>query len=324
MVAMPMNNASLVQTLSAQPVRGRVMDNVSVLRLDRLGGKAQGNKLFKLRPLLAEAMARGQQRILSFGGAWSNHLHALAACGAELGLQTVGFVRGGECPTPTLDDARAWGMQIVSLSRSDYRRRHDSVFQRELLARYGPGLLVPEGGAGEAGVRGCLAIAGLVNDAGGAWQRVVVPVGTGTTLAALAAGLAPGAQLYGVSALKGAVDLQQRVQDSLDGAGLRATVAWQLLHDYHCGGFARIDRRLQGLMRDFEAIQGIELEPVYTGKALLAIHDQLARGAWSREDRILLVHTGGLQGRRGYRWLEGVSGSQVVSGRVGGQGATSG
>ena len=301
---MAAHNATVITALSGPPLFGQDLANVSVLRLDRLGGPAPGNKVFKLRAFLDEAAAAGSRRLLSFGGAWSNHLHALAGLGAECGLETVGFVRGAERDTPMLEDARRWGMHIVPLSRADYRQRQDRVFQQWLLDRHGPGLLIPEGGDSAAGVRGCLAIAQRVNSTSGPWDRVVLAVGTGTTLAGLAAGLAPGLKLVGVSALKNACDLERRVEEGLVAAGLHAAVPWEILHGYHCGGFARSDARLRALMLAFEASRGVRLEPVYTGKALLAIHDRLERGLWHGDERILLIHTGGLQGRRGFGWLE--------------------
>lgn len=297
------HNATSVTALSGPPLFGQDLANVSVLRLDRLGGPAPGNKVFKLRAFLDEAAAAGNRRLLSFGGAWSNHLHALAGLGAACGIETVGFVRGAERDTPMLEDARRWGMRIVPLSRADYRQREDTVFQQRLLDRHGPGLLIAEGGASAVGIRGCLALAQRVNSTPGPWDRVVLAVGTGTTLAGLAAGLAPGTKLVGVSALKNARDLERRVEEGLVTAGLQAAVPWEILHSYHCGGFARADARLRALMLDFEASRCVQLEPVYTGKALLAIHDQLERGLWHRNERILLIHTGGLQGRRGFAWL---------------------
>ena len=305
------HNATSVTALTGPPLFGQDLANVSVLRLDRLGGPAPGNKVFKLRAFLDEAAAAGNRRLLSFGGAWSNHLHALAGLGAACGIETVG---------------------IVPLSRADYRQREDTVFQQRLLDRHGPGLLIAEGGASAVGIRGCLALAQRVNSTPGPWDRVVLAVGTGTTLDrivdlgevvavdlehvpvvaletgagvfdGLAAGLAPGTKLVGVSALKNARDLERRVEEGLVTAGLQAAVPWEILHSYHCGGFARADARLRALMLDFEASRCVQLEPVYTGKALLAIHDQLERGLWHRNERILLIHTGGLQGRRGFAWL---------------------
>lgn len=290
--------------LAAAPVQQLKMDNVQILRLDQCGGAAAGNKVFKLRRHLASARARGLGRVLSFGGAWSNHLHALAAVGAELGLQTIGIVRGGEHETAMLKDAQAWGMELVPVSRQEYRRRHEPAYLESLTARFAPCLVVPEGGGGTEGVRGCLDIGGIINRLGRHWSRVVVAVGTGTTLAGMAAGLECTDELLGVSALKGAAALDAAVQQALDESGLRASVPWRLNHDYHCGGFARSNAALRSFMLEFERVQQVPLEPVYTGKALYAIHALLSSGRWPATEPVLFVHTGGLQGRRGYPWLD--------------------
>jgi 1-aminocyclopropane-1-carboxylate deaminase/D-cysteine desulfhydrase-like pyridoxal-dependent ACC family enzyme len=297
------NISNSVFRLSAEPVLGQVMQNITVLRLDRMGGLAPGNKAFKLRRVLAAAKQQGVSRILSFGGAWSNHLHALAAMGAREGLQTIGVVRGTEADTAMLRDVRRWGMQVVSVSREEYRRRNDPDYQRQLTQKFAPCLLLPEGGASIDGVLGCTNIAALADELAPGIDKVVVPVGTGTTLAGLAAGLHPGPSLVGVAALKNATDLEQRVNKGLQGAQVDAAVDWTILHDHHCGGFARASEDLKVFMLEFERVQGLLLEPVYTGKMFLAVHQLLASGAWRLDESLLLVHTGGLQGRRGYPWL---------------------
>jgi len=289
--------------LSARPVLGVSLHNVWVLRLDLLGGAAPGNKVFKLRHQLRRAREAGVRRIVSFGGVWSNHLHALAATGAELGLETVGVVRGAEMETPMLADARRWGMQLVPVSRAQYRQRHEPSWWRELEQRFGPCLVIPEGGGNAEGVLGCLDIAHMINAAQQRFSRILVAVGSGTTLAGMAAGLAPHNQLFGVSALKGANDLEQRVQDALDECALPARCNWQILHDAHCGGFARTSIDLRQFMLQFEQVQAVPLEPVYTGKLVYAAFRRIASGEWSSGEPMLVVHSGGLQGRRGYDWL---------------------
>jgi 1-aminocyclopropane-1-carboxylate deaminase len=241
--------------------------------------------------------------LLSFGGAWSNHLHALAAVGAELGLETIGVVRGGEEATPALEDLRRFGMRVIAVSRRDYRRRNDNVWLGDLQRRYGPCVIIPEGGASVEGVRGCLEIADMINALDRRFSRILLPVGTGTTLAGLVAGLRAETEVVGVSALKGASDLESRIQQSLAEASMSAKVPWRILHEDHCGGFARTHRGLREFMLEFERVQGIPLEPVYTGKVLYALHTRLAQAQWSSTESILAVHTGGLQGRRGYDWL---------------------
>ena len=283
------------------------MGNVSLLRLDCGGGLAPGNKYFKLAGNLAAAKRKGVNRLVSFGGAWSNHLHALAAVGAEQGFATVGIIRGDEdaADTAMIADARAWGMQIVRVSRTEYRRRLEPAYLAEVQQRFAPCMLVPEGGSNRAGVHGCMAIADLVRTHAPAARHILLPVGTGTTLAGLAAGLDSTYQVTGIAALKGAVDLEHRVEQALAAVAANTVAPWRILHEDHCGGFARTSAELRAFMLEFEAVQGIPLEPVYTGKLLYAIYRRLRSGQWRTDIPLLAIHTGGLQGRRGYPWLEG-------------------
>ena len=200
-----MTESSLLQPLSDTPVLGVSMADVSVLRLDLCGGLAPGNKTFKLEHNLDQARSQGLNRLLSFGGAWSNHLHALAAVGAERGFETIGIVRGEMPATPSamLLDAQGWGMRLEYVSRQDYRRRSEPDYLQELQRRYDPCLIIPEGGANVVGALGCAGIAKLLLQADELAAVVVLPVGTGTTLAGLASALLPGIQLMGISVLKG-------------------------------------------------------------------------------------------------------------------------
>ncbi|MBK6737797.1 MAG: pyridoxal-phosphate dependent enzyme [Haliea sp.] len=321
------------------------MRNVALLRLDQAGGPAPGNKSFKLSGYIAEAGRLGITRLVSFGGAWSNHLHALAATGHHLGLETIGIVRGEVRGAPSgeqsvdqrgarnyehpheesamLRDARRWGMQLLHVSRDEYRQRNDADYQRQIAARFAPCVLIPEGGASALGAQGCSAIAAMLRRKAHWARTIVLPIGTGTTLAGLAANLDDGYELIGVSALKGATDLPDRIQaliaeltdscatglspglntDPISGLAAVNHARWRILHDHHCGGFARVSTPLREFMLAFEAAQGIRIEPVYTGKMLFALHQLYQRGDWDPDVPVIAVHTGGLQGRRGYDWL---------------------
>jgi 1-aminocyclopropane-1-carboxylate deaminase len=295
--------------LDATPVLGVSLRNVSLLRLDQTGSPAPGNKSFKLAHYFDEARHRGISRLVSFGGVWSNHLHALAAAGQHHGIATIGIVRGDECgeDTAMLADARRCGMRLLPVSREEYRQRHTVAYQQQLLAQFGPCLLIPEGGASVMGAMGCAAIAELIREHAPLARTIAVPVGTGTTLAGLAAGLDEHRELFGISALRGAFDLDERVRDLVDalghGVGSGHCARWRVLHDFHCGGFARVDSPLREFMLAFEAMHRVSLEPVYTGKMLFAIHQLRKRGEWDTNSPVLAIHTGGLQGRRGYPWL---------------------
>jgi 1-aminocyclopropane-1-carboxylate deaminase len=301
-----MSNAKLLQALDNRPVGGVPLANVSLLRLDLFDALAPGNKWFKLQGHLARARAQGIGRLVSFGGAWSNHLHALAALGKKEGVATVGIVRGddgGEL-SATLRDCRQWGMELVFVSRSEYRRRHDPDYRAQLAARFDSSLLIPEGGGNSAGVSGCIRIGRILAECQDHPGRVVVAVGTGTTLAGIAIGLGAGWDIFGVSALKGATDLEDRIAGAIENSNETAAVAdWELLHDDHCGGFARVTPVLKQFMLDFEAVHQVPLDHVYTGKALLAVHRLRRTGIWAADDPVTVIHTGGLQGRRGVDWL---------------------
>ena len=284
---------------------GVSMGGVALLRLDQTGGPAPGNKSFKLREYLREAKRQGVSRLVSFGGVWSNHLHALAAVGAEVNMETVGLVRAaGDCEeTAMLAGVRKAGMQVFPVTREEYRRRNDADYQRLIQTHFAPCLLIPEGGAATMGARGCEAIADLIQQSANPARRIVLAVGTGTTLAGVAAGLDESYNIFGISALKGAVDLDPKVAKLLRNLAPENHANWRILHDYHCGGFARTQDSLREFILAFEAIHRIQLEPVYTGKMLFAIHQLRESGEWQMGVPVLAIHTGGLQGRRGFPWM---------------------
>ena len=296
-----------MQTLGSAPVQGVSLSHVNLLRLDLAGGVAPGNKSFKLHHYLAEAARLGVRRLVSFGGAWSNHLHALAAVGAEQGIATIGIVRGEPPlqPSAMLVDAQRAGMRLCYVSREEYRRRNEAVYQQEIAQRFAPCILVPEGGSSVQGARGCAAIAAMIRESPDGIKRIVLPVGTGTTLAGIAAALDDSYEIVGISALQGAADLDSRVAGLLASLAPAGAARWRILHDYHCGGFARVNAALRDFMLNFEALQGVPLDPVYTGKMLYAIHSLCQQGEWGSDEKLLAIHTGGLQGRRGFSWLHG-------------------
>jgi 1-aminocyclopropane-1-carboxylate deaminase len=284
---------------------GVSLANVSLLRLDKIGGLAPGNKSFKLRDYLAAAQCLAAPRLVSFGGVWSNHLHALAALGHHHQIETVGIVRAQETEQESamLTDAKRWGMRVVHVSRQEYRQRNDAGYLQRLNERFAPCLLIPEGGGSLTGARGCGAIAELIQRNASPTTRIVLPVGTGTTLAGLAARLDDSYDVLGIAALKGATDLEQRVQALLAGLTTGRHARWSILHDCHCGGFARVNPALREFMLAFERVHGVQLDPVYTAKMLFAIHQLRERGVLGADTALLAIHTGGLQGRRGYPWL---------------------
>lgn len=272
---------------------------MSLLRLDTLDTLAPGNKIFKLQAALARA---GEyDAVLSFGGAWSNHLHALAAMGAARGFATVGVVRGQRPPrlSAMLEDAQRWGMKLVFVSRADYKNRNDPVWQQALARPFGHCLIVPEGGADINGVRGCMAIGDVLSPCLNSGDTVMLAVGTGATLAGVVASVSGAVTVQGVSVLKGAAgETAEQVSAWLAALGIDTTVRWNIRSDAHEGGYAKVSPGLREFILAFEAVQGVPLEPVYTGKLLYRIYRDLKQG--QAHGSIVALHTGGLQGRRGF------------------------
>lgn len=274
-----------------------------MLRLDLLHPQISGNKWFKLRLNLQAARERGYDTVLSFGGAYSNHLHALAAAGKMQGFKTIGVVRG-EPVVPinaTLAFAREHGMELYHVTRADYRNKSDPAFLASLQERFGEFFLIPEGGANIAGVQGCADIAGLLHWSAPAAatssrsERVVaLACGTGTTLAGLLLGRKVDYRILGVSALKGDF-LENDVRKALQNCGVADPGNWRITEEWHGGGFARFSPELLDFIEDFRHRTGIPLEPVYTGKLMLGLYRMLERGEFSRGTEIIAIHTGGLQ-----------------------------
>ncbi len=274
-----------------------------MLRLDLLHPQISGNKWFKLRLNLQAARERGYDTVLSFGGAYSNHLHALAAAGKMQGFKTIGVVRG-EPVVPinaTLAFAREHGMELYHVTRADYRNKSDPAFLASLQERFGEFFLIPEGGANIAGVQGCADIAGLLHWSAPAAatssrsERVVaLACGTGTTLAGLLLGRKEDYRILGVSALKGDF-LENDVRKALQNCGVADPGNWRITEEWHGGGFARFSPELLDFIQDFRRRTGIPLEPVYTGKLLLGLYRMMERGEFPRGTEIIAIHTGGLQ-----------------------------
>lgn len=274
---------------------------ISVARLDLLDPLIAGNKWFKLRDNLLWARAQGYQRLLSFGGPWSNHIHALAWAGREFGFATVGMIRGYETLplTPCLRDAQEWGMELHFLDHRTYRCKDHPQQLDALHERFDPIAIIPEGGLNTRGVQGCRDILSYLQTQSSDFNTAVLAVGTGATMAGLLSAPRAVPRVLGVSVLKGDADMQQRIERNLASA-ISATPAWELETDCHFGGYARVNDELKAFIEDFDCRHGIALEPVYTGKMMYALYQRLQRGWFDRGEKVLALHSGGMQGLRGY------------------------
>jgi len=268
-----------------------------IKRDDMLHPIISGNKWRKLKYILNDALYSGADTIVSMGGAYSNHLHALAFVGRELGLKTVGYIRG-ERPAqlnPTLSDLIDWNMELRFVSRSDFRQLREYT-QHESFPELRQGQYwLPEGGATELALRG---VAELLDEIELEFDTLAVACGTGTTLTGLVAAAPPASQVLGVAALKGGDFLADDVKQMLDTRGITAYADWRILLDYHGGGFGKTSSALLGFIRDFQNRHDVELEPIYTGKLMFAIYELIQQDYFPAGQRIVAIHTGGLQGKR--------------------------
>jgi len=270
---------------------------LAVLRLDLIDPEISGNKWFKLLEHLRLARQSGAPGIISLGGNHSNHLHALAAAGQRFGFATAGLLRGNPQDTPTTRDLEAFGMQLHWLGYGGYRARHEPGFWQPWQARYPGWHCVPEGGGGELGTKGCALIvkqarsqlASIGWDDYDAWW---LAAGTGTTLAGMVLAEAGAHPVHGALAVPEGYGVKEGV------AALTGSLAGYHLHDADRGGFAKVDHELLAFIAASEAQSGLPLEPLYTGKALMALKEKA--GTFAKGTRLIFVHTGGLQGRRGF------------------------
>lgn len=274
---------------------------VDVMRLDCIHSQVSGNKWFKLKPAIQKARATGLP-ILSFGGAWSNHIHALAFAGAHFSIPTLGIIRGEPeyAENSMLTDARRWGMQLHFVSRAEYRQRQDAVFQASLLERFGDVLIVPEGGSQADAVASVAEIWQHPVFNSHAYDAIFLPVGTGGTLAGVLSAAPEGVEVIGVPVLKADDWLSHDVHALLQQAGAEVRCRWSLDTTAHGGGYARIPREISALMRAIKTTADLELDPVYTAKALWALQRRIVQRQINPHSRILMLHTGGLQGNRGF------------------------
>jgi 1-aminocyclopropane-1-carboxylate deaminase len=274
---------------------------VVVCRLDQMDAQISGNKVYKLLENINTAKQRGCDSIVSFGGMWSNHLYALAQAGNRYDFNTIGIVRGHEGQTSAmLDDAKAMGMTIKFISPNEYKQKNSSDFLAALKLKYGHIYSIPEGGANQLGVVGCRLIGEQIeksihSDA----DYVVLAVGTGTTAAGLCCSLATSKTVIGTVVLKGMINLNDNISQFIQQQGSAGVARLELDHHHHFGGYAKITTELAEFVTSFNQKHSFAIEPVYTGKAFYAVWDKVRRGEIQPESKIVLLHTGGMQGARG-------------------------
>ncbi len=273
---------------------------IFIKRDDLLAGACQGNKFRKLKYHVKRAEELRKVRLLSFGGAFSNHLYALAYYGHVNGWKTTGIIRGEiDDRNPTIKDLKRWNMELISVSRSVYRLRHKTTFQEKWQQLYPDAYMIPEGGSQVTGMQGIrelpLEIYDQTTQDFAIW---VCPFATGATAAGIASNLRAGSRLWACSVLKG-LDHKSMLQSF----GLPPMVMESItMLEAHLGGFARRNPHVESFIIDFYQQHGIILDPVYTGKMMLALLQKLRTEEFSNPQNILVIHTGGVQGNAGYNF----------------------
>jgi 1-aminocyclopropane-1-carboxylate deaminase len=267
---------------------------LTVKREDLLHPHISGNKFRKLKYNILEAQKEGKTALLTFGGAFSNHIAATAAAGKEYGFSTIGIIRGEELvnkigDNPTLAFAQSCGMLLKFVTRDEYRQKTDAEFVEKLKTEFGDFYLVSEGGTNALAVKGCEEILAVEDER---FTHLCCAIGTGGTISGLINSAKPGQRVLGFPALKG-----EGLSDDICKFAQQGN--WELVTNYHFGGYGKVTEELIVFMNDFFEKTGIPLDPVYTGKMFFGVIDLIHKGYFPEGSSILLIHTGGLQGIAG-------------------------
>ncbi len=293
-----------LQTITLPELQQR---NIQLLvkRLDKIHPAFGGNKWYKLKYNLKEASAQHQSLVLTFGGAYSNHIHATAEAAKEAGLQAVGIIRGEETfpLNPTLADAKAAGMKLHHVPRDTYRKKTSPEFLEALRATYGDFYLIPEGGTNAMAIKGTMEI---LEESDKTYDFICTSIGTGGTMAGLLASAHASQTVLGFSSLKGDF-IDEEIQLILEKHALTPVCKYRIMKEYHFGGYGKHKAELVEFIQAFSRKTGIPLDPVYTGKMMYGIMDMIRRAEIADGSRILALHTGGLQGIRGFNLRNGTS-----------------
>lgn len=275
-----------------------------LLRLDQIHSAVSGNKFFKLKYNLEEVRKQGKNTLLTFGGAFSNHIYATAAAAHSAGLRSIGVIRGQEleAKNPTLSFAKKMGMQLHFVDRERYRIKHSPEFERDLIHRFGDFYLIPEGGTNPLAIRGTREI---LDESHAEYSHVCVSIGTGGTFAGLAGTIGPHQQLIGFSSLKGEFILRE-VSDLMLSLGVNSLGKLEIKTDYHFGGYGKYKAELIEFMNWFYSEFQVPLDPIYTGKMALGVFDLVRKNHFPKGSKILMIHTGGLQGNAGFQEKTGI------------------
>ena len=272
----------------------RLNSQVSIKPEYLIHPRVSGNKFRKLKYNLEKAQLQNHKGLLTFGGAFSNHIAATASAGQELNIPTVGVIRGEELVTqiesnPTLSYAKSCGMHLEFVSRSTYKKKTDPAYLQQLLETFKDYYILPEGGTNALAIKGCEEI---LTSKDQSFDIICCAVGTGGTIAGVINRSLLTQKIIGFPALKG-----EFLKEDICKFATQSN--WELWGDYHFGGYAKVDSKLIKFMNDFKLIYNIPLDPVYTAKMMYGIFEGIRSGEIPQTAKVLAIHTGGLQGIEG-------------------------
>ena len=265
---------------------------VDVLRLDVLHPIVSGNKFYKLRFYIADAIKNKVSTVASFGGPYSNHIVALAFTAKEAGLKSIGYIRtnADEHITPSMAEAKAYGMELVYLGRTDFQTKKATILQTSDAKS--DTYLIDEGGYGMIGAKGAATI--LIEQETAHYDYIVCAVGTGTMLAGIVHAALPHQKVVGITVLKNEGSIEAEVNALLEDKSR----PYNLLHQFHQGGYAKTNPMMLDFMNRLWETEKIPTDIVYTSKLLFAIEQLIQENYFEKDASVLVIHSGGLQGNR--------------------------
>lgn len=294
---------TLIQPLS-HPILVTKSIELAVMRLDLIHPGVSGNKFFKLRHNLSQAKFEKKTTLLTFGGAYSNHIYATAEAANATGFRSIGILRGE--PTsplnPTLVHAQSLGMELIFIDRASYRTKTSPSFLADLKDKLGEFYLIPEGGTNELAIKGTSEILGQSTDS---YTHIGASIGTGGTFAGLASSLLPSQHLIGFSSLKGDF-IHSEINLLLSKNNINPKGILGINTSYHFGGYGKYTSELVSFIWDFYQNFGIVTDPIYTGKLAFGIWDMIQKDEFPPSSKVLLIHSGGLQGNVGFTERTGI------------------
>lgn len=267
---------------------------VYIKREDLIHPIVSGNKYRKLKYNIFQAKAKNKTKLLTFGGAFSNHIAAVAFAAQENGFESIGIIRGDELSgkieqNPTLQFAQNCGMKFEFISRESYRTKEDVSYIEKLHQKYGDFYLLPEGGTNELAIKGCEEI---LTDEEDSFDYICCSIGTGGTISGIINSTKLHQKVLGFPALKGDFlkdEIRKFVKNN----------RWELIVDYHFGGYGKVTDDLIAFINTFYKQTRIPLDPIYTGKMVFGVIDLIKNNYFPKGSKILMIHTGGIQGIQG-------------------------